>query len=1018
MSDQILQALMRLFAIIAKVDLVNEENENVLIDSVEGKNTIRVLLESELSSEDVNKYLNVFEAELNKFQGKLFRRKGTEKRTSSNSVKVLRICKELNSELQHEQKVIIILCLLEFINTENRQTQKELDFIETVAMEFNIKTEEYQRIRQLIINDLDRNQFVLDEFNLYFIPKEFEVEDSKLFKLGGLDSPIRVIWIPSANLYFFRYFGKEDLTHNGRLIPSKTNIFYSGSWISTPRIKKIYFTDVVKKMTRPTNPETIELTANDISFSFPDNNIGLRPISFSSNESTFISIMGDSGTGKSTLLKLLSGEIKPTEGNITVNGLDLQENKKDLAGLFGVVSQEDQLVSELTVYANLMYAGMLTLGHLSHQEIRKRVVKVLKTLGLFDIRKLKVGSKQDKIISGGQRKRLNIALELIREPKILLVDEPTSGLSSRDSELIIDILKELCLNGTLVISVIHQPSSNIFKLFDRLLILDKGGYVVYDGIPLNAPVHFKTHSFQGNPDEQECRVCGNVNREQIFSLIDRKIVDEKGRPTKNRRIKPKEWNKIYHKNKHNFDTQKISTPPTVENDLPSKLKQFSVYFQRDGATKIANFQYVLINFLIAPMLAVVLAFCTKFFGAENGEVYSFYSNENIPTYIFMATIVAIFLGLNTSAEEIIKEKSTIAREKRMQLSRSAYLLSKLAVLFFISAVQILLFILIGNYLLEIKGLTLSYWFILTSTACACNVLGLLISSIFNSAKVIYIAIPIIIIPQLLFSGVIVPFNKLHPAFAKKTGVPFIGNTQISRWAYEGLITRQATANNYSEQFFKYNVELSHVKWKRDFWIPEIRKQLDGFKNLDAYQKNKFITELTKEDDLFKTIDANIPWGPLSKSLNITGENEIEINKFLDKLRYYYAQRYNNIKAEESELTNQLGQENIKSLIQQYTNPRLNQIVEDKFNTTKFLIKDGEIVRTDTPIYHPSKERNFLNAQFYSPSKTFFGITMSTYWGNVIVIWSMAIFSYIVLYFSWINLLFNWVYEKRKQFLEK
>src|SRR5690606_10976686 len=117
--------------------------------------------------------------------------------------------------------------------------------------------------------------------------------------------------------------------------------------------------------------------------------------------------------------------------------------------------------------------------------------KMLLTLGLADSRDLKVGNPLEKTISGGQRKRLNIALELIREPSVLFVDEPTSGLSSRDSENIMDLLKELALKGKLVFAVIHQPSSDIFKMFDKLIIMDTGGYPIYYGNPVDSIIYFK-----------------------------------------------------------------------------------------------------------------------------------------------------------------------------------------------------------------------------------------------------------------------------------------------------------------------------------------------------------------------------------------------------------------------------------------------------------------------------------------------------------------------------------------------
>ncbi|NJK97775.1 MAG: ATP-binding cassette domain-containing protein [Bacteroidales bacterium] len=155
----------------------------------------------------------------------------------------------------------------------------------------------------------------------------------------------------------------------------------------------------------------------------------------------------------------------------------------------GYVSQEDFLVEELTVFQNLYFNAKLCFDKYSDEKLVSMVNELLITLGLFEIKNMKVGSPLNKKISGGQRKRLNIALELIREPSILFLDEPTSGLSSRDSENIMDLLKELSFKGKLIFVVIHQPSSDIFKMFDKLLILDSGGYLIYNGDPIDSIIY-------------------------------------------------------------------------------------------------------------------------------------------------------------------------------------------------------------------------------------------------------------------------------------------------------------------------------------------------------------------------------------------------------------------------------------------------------------------------------------------------------------------------------------------------
>ena len=226
--------------------------------------------------------------------------------------------------------------------------------------------------------------------------------------------------------------------------------------------------------------------------------------------------MGSSGSGKSTLLNILNGSQEPSFGRVLLNGRDIYNEEECASGLIGHIAQDDVLISELTVKENLRFSAELSLGNWQSGAIESHVDETLKSLGLWEIRDLRAGSVMDKTISGGQRKRLNIALELIREPAVLFVDEPTSGLSSRDSEQIMDLLKELALRGKLIFVVIHQPSSDIFKLFDRLLLLDVGGYPVFQGNPLQSLAYFKQLSNQVQSTDLVCRDCGTVNPESIF----------------------------------------------------------------------------------------------------------------------------------------------------------------------------------------------------------------------------------------------------------------------------------------------------------------------------------------------------------------------------------------------------------------------------------------------------------------------------------------------------------------------
>jgi ABC-type multidrug transport system ATPase subunit len=495
--------------------------------------------------------------------------------------------------------------------------------------------------------------------------------------------------------------------------------------------------------------------------------------------------MGGSGVGKSTLLNLLSGQLVPLGGKVTINDYNVNQDRFKLKNVIGFVPQEDLLFEELTVFQNLYYNARLCFGDFSKERILQIVNKTLTDLDLLDIKDLKVGDPIKKFISGGERKRLNIGLELMREPSLLFVDEPTSGLSSTDSWKIIRLLKEQTVKGKLVIVNIHQPSSDVFKMLDKLWILDKGGYPVYAGNPIDGIIYFKKLSKFADASEGECSSCGYVNPEQILDIIEARKIDEHGKYSQERKIKSEEWYDKYKKEIESGIELKSAKKILPRNlfKIPDIDKQFFIFFKRNLLTKLTNTQYMLINLLEVPLLAIILSYFIKY---AEGNTYIFSENKNLPTYLFMSVIVAIFIGLVVSAEEIIKDRKILKRESFLNLSRFSYLNSKILYLFGLSALQTFILVFTGNLILEIKGMTFVFWLILFSTACFANLIGLNISSSLNSVVSIYILIPLILIPQLLLSGVPVRFDDLNKSLTNRIYVPIIGDLMTSRWAYEAL----------------------------------------------------------------------------------------------------------------------------------------------------------------------------------------------------------------------------------------
>jgi ABC-type multidrug transport system ATPase subunit len=1018
MSAGILRALMQLFAIIAGANKAS------------GREIVAVFLRQQLNKELVNKYLEDYE----KYAEKFHQGKSSEKRTSLASVKVLRICDQINDELQQKEKFFVVVRLLEFITEFSERGEQEWEFIETVADAFNIDKKTFSLIKELI----EASEEGAFEDEAFLVAKSFGHIHNEPGKLSveGLKGQLVFLRLEEENLFFVRYFGTDSLFLNSQnIIQNRTYVFAQGANIRGSKINPVFYSDVLHKYLKLEGGSRTVYRAENVSYYFPSTKKqALHQFNLEEQSGNLVGIMGGSGAGKSTLLNVLNGNYTPTYGRVTINGLDIHHQPGEVSGILGYVAQDDLLIEELTVFQNLYYNAKLCFNDKTDEQLEVMVSHTLQSIGLYECKDLKVGSVLEKTISGGQRKRLNIALELIREPSVLFVDEPTSGLSSRDSENIMDLLKELTLRGKLIFVVIHQPSSDIFKMFDKLFILDNGGYPIYYGNPVESIIYFKRLVNQVNLSESECPHCGNVNPEQIFNIIEAKVVDEYGNETEHRKISPKEWNNFYNViiGNHLSKEEDFNERPESSFALPSKFAQFKVFLVRDVLSKIVNKQYMLINFLEAPVLAFVLSLFIKYYPTVKGggEVYSLRENLNFPQYLFISVVVALFLGLTVSAEEIIKDQKILKREKYLHLSKGSYLFSKLGIMFFISLVQSLTFVLVGNSILEVKGMLLPFWMVLFSTSCFANVLGLNISATFNSAKVIYIIIPILIIPQLLFSGVIVRFDRLFPAISSQNSVPLIGNVMTSRWAYEAMAVHQFRNNEFNKIFFETDQTRKYCGWKKDYWVKELntkiveaQRQFESGGKAESFEYNLTIIRNEFEKEVRHNAAFKFPGVESLFEEKITLATLQEAELKLQELEQFYIRVYNTANgAREKQITALTSTPELRdqylALQDDHYNESLEDFVTNKNDLKKIVEYEDQLVQKQNLIYLTPVDVGLFGAHFYAPSKPLFGKQITTLSANILVIWLMTITLVAVLFVDGLKRTFTWIGFSAERLVEK
>ena len=783
MTDIILSSFLSLFALFGKEEKVDEARAQSLLEDY---------LRHHFGIRKINTYLGLY-----------LDMRGVYEMSDELDVEavVASICDNLHGKIRNSEEVMLLLRIMEFCGAKDSNIHP---MFKVMADKFNVPEPLFNDFIDFVSNKASKHVLLLQP--------------------EGFDGQLKTLLMPTTGTLIFTYNGEDKVLLNDvPVLSGAYQVWLQSSVLKGKNGRPLYYSSILaeynKKSGKKEENRQVEFSGRDINFRFPNSDNGMHDLNFTLHSGELLAIMGGSGTGKTTLLSILNGSLIPQEGHITINGHDISEQKaKDLIGF---VPQDDLLIEELTVYQNLYYTAKLCFASLSEEEIDRRVMKILKDLGLDATKDLKVGSAINKYISGGQRKRLNIALELIREPAVLFLDEPTSGLSSADTEKVINLLKEQTYKGKLVVVNIHQPSSDVYKLFDRLWLLDKGGYPVFDGNPIDAITYFKSAANYADAETSACPTCGNVNPEIVLNIIDEKAINNTGETSDARKMTPQEWHELYLKHQPKFSKPKVNEIPASDLKKPDKFNQFLIFLRRNIKTKITNVQYLCIALLEAPVLAIICALLTRYAPPEG---YTVMDDKNMVSYFFMAVIVATFIGMSGSAEEIIKDRALLKREKFLQLSYGSYIWSKIIFMAGMSLIQTFLFILIGNSIMGL-GLFGIWWLILFATAFLANLTGLLLSQCLNSIVSIYISIPILLIPQILLCGLVVSFSDLTPN--SKTGnVPLIGDLIPSRWSYEALAVTSFTDNDYEKPFFELDKARQENQFYNVGFLYELQSQLE------------------------------------------------------------------------------------------------------------------------------------------------------------------------------------------------
>jgi ABC-type multidrug transport system ATPase subunit len=465
--------------------------------------------------------------------------------------------------------------------------------------------------------------------------------------------------------------------------------------------------------------------------------IGFKECSFEIPEKSLVAILGPSGCGKSTLLKALISDSPRSSGKVFIKGIELNsKNYEYLRTKIGYSPQDDNLHLQLTVAETLAYTAYLRLPELTLAEKKRKINKVMETLRIIDVKDNLIEK-----ISGGQRKRVAIAAEILTDPEVLFLDEPTSPLDPQTVADFLIMLQNLAQNGTTVVMVTHKPGD--LEYMDKAIFMAKGGDMVYYGDTDSYLKYFKA--------------------KDVIEVYDK--LSTENAPF---------WIEKFSKNSTKIKLEN----KIVESKVATKYNYLSQYYWltlRYFNIKLNDKLNLLFMIAQAPIIAVLVVFLFP---------------QNTSVVLFFLAVSAIWFGANNAAREIVCEKNILKRERMFNLGVLPYLLSKITVLGLIATIQSIIFISIlwvhydGNNVILNNPFALIGW--MTGLSISATLMGLWLSIQAKTAEQVMTILPMILLPQILLAGIIVKIpNTILEIFSWCT---------LSRWGSIGFAKIQESVS--------------------------------------------------------------------------------------------------------------------------------------------------------------------------------------------------------------------------------
>lgn len=752
-------------------------------------------------------YLNFFKSELENFTEKEQR---ILKKRSLNSLKIISLCAEINSDLELKHKYVLLFYLIE-LSKKCLLIEQSYEYIKLVGDSIGI-----QKLKiETLITGLNK----FDNLNY----KTFIFNNFKIVDFALLEANLTLLRILNANVSIdgFKYE-----TGDNALFGSENIMYFDNH--------PILLRDLTKNYNKK-NHLLRKFRISNLTYREKNKEI-LKPLSIEFCSGELIAVMGRSGSGKSTFLKAVGeyGKSKNISGEI----LESSEFEFFIVKTV-LMDQNPGFIPYYSVYENVS-ATQKFFGTDSD------VDDLLDFVGIKHKREevaVKFFNKPFNL-SGGELKRLSIAMALVTNPDILLLDEPLSGLSSADVMEIVKLLRMLADNSKVVFCSLHQPDYNVFLAFDKILFIDEEGYCIFFGKPTECFEYFRnqTDNISLSTLPEICK-----NPAVLFKLVEsRKHYDNMAYQ---RKFTPSELYQNFLKN----------------NKLENKAvyNKIKVFHNKKFCKTLRNFIKLIFisdlkNYKRSFALFFTVLFCGLIFSALLSSPKQFYYNDNFPIWIFVIQLSSVFIGMMISVHEGFYIYEYLKFLRRILKFHNAEALTLLIKYFLISFILSLVLVFPGSLIMkcEFYGMKLFLWIWILMLWGAFA--GILISKLSKNLVVAFVLIPFIIMPQIILSGAFVRYDKLNLFSTKASSdVPYIADLVPLRWSLEAITADFYMNNPYGKIItpFSSQIKLNNFKIKNFYILNSNDSEISGEKKKNDFN-NVFTDKLQKENNiLINLIDS-------------------------------------------------------------------------------------------------------------------------------------------------------------------